>query len=247
MKNRVAIVTGGARGIGAATAKLLGERGASVVVNYVSSSGAADDVVREIREKGGKAISVKADVRNADEIHGLVEQTKAEFGGVDILVSNANMSFVQKPQSEMRWEEFSQKLNDEMKSSFELTQAVVPHMKDKHYGRLIYISSGLSRHPSPGFIAHGSAKAALSQFVRFLAQEVGPFQITANIVAPGLIETDATANMPGEAKEQIRAMTPLGHIGRPEDLAGVIAFFAGEDSRFVTGTYLPVNGGIQMD
>ncbi len=247
MEGRVAIVTGGGQGIGAATARLLAQRGAAVTVNYLSNSAAADQLVAEIKKSGGKATAIRADIRIPEQVNELVSQTLSEYKRIDIMVNNANMSFVQKPFLEMAWDEFAQKLNDEMKAAFYMTKAVAPTMIEQKYGRLVYVASGLAKHPGPRFIAHGSSKAALAGFVRYIAQELGPHGITANTVSPGLTETRATAAQPAEFKQRLVAVTPMSRIGQPDDVAKVIAFYASEDCGFVTGAYTPVNGGAQME
>ncbi|MGZ7443159.1 SDR family oxidoreductase [Paenibacillus sp. TH7-28] len=247
LTGQAAIVTGGARGIGRATALMLAERGAKVVVNYLSNAEAAEAVVCEIRAKDGEAIAVQADVREGDQVQQLVSQAKAAFGRVDILVCNANMSFPFKPFAEMCWEEFSQKLNDELKAAFVTTQAVIPAMVEQRFGKIIYVSSTLGKDPSPNMIAHGTAKGGLDTFAVYIAQEFGSYGITANVVAPGLVQTDATAFMPDKEKEMISRFTPLGRVAEPDDVAGVISFLAGPDAGFVTGTYTPVTGGLVME
>nr|WP_248931072.1 SDR family oxidoreductase [Paenibacillus hamazuiensis] len=250
LQGKIAIVTGAARGIGRAAAKSLARQGAKVVVNYVSNQEAAEQVVADIRSAGGEAVAVRADVRDEGQMANLVEQTKSAFGGrIDILVCNANMHFVTKPFAEMSWDEFAQKLNDELKAAFVTTKAIIPTMTEQKYGRIIYTSSGSGKHPTPNFIAHGTAKAGLDSFVRFIASEYGPHGITANVVAPGLTETEASANTQGieHIKKAIVGITPLGRVAQPEDIADVIAFFASDASRFVTGAYTPVNGGMMME
>ncbi|WP_274651034.1 SDR family NAD(P)-dependent oxidoreductase [Paenibacillus humicola] len=248
MANKVAIVTGGARGIGSATARLLALRGAAVVINYVSQREAAEAVAEEIRAAGGRAAAFRADVRDEQQIAELVRFAKETFGGrIDILVNNANMSFAMKPFEAMSWEEFSQKLNDELKSAFMMTKAVIPSMIEHKYGRIVYISSGLGKHPGPNMIAHGTAKGGLDTFSLYIAQEFGPHGITANVVAPGLVDTDATAFIPDEMKKAAGSHAPLGRVGQPDDIAGVVAFLASDDAKFVTGTYTPVNGGASME
>lgn len=246
-QGKVAIVTGGARGIGAATSRLLAARGATVVVNYVKSAETAQRLVQEIEAAGGKAAAVQADVTRSEDVRRLIHETAERFGRIDILVSNAGIRFAMKPFLQMSWDEFHQKVNDELRAAFECTQAVLPIMQSQKYGRIVYVSSGLSRRPGPGFIAHGTAKAALNTFCRYIAQEFGPQGITANVVSPGLVETDATAHQPPEMKARAAAATPLGRVGQPEDIAGAIAFFASDDSRFTTGVYVPVNGGSAME
>lgn len=247
LQGRIALVTGGARGIGAATALLLAKRGAKVAVNYVQQEEAAQGVVRQILREGGEAFAVRADVRDPEQVQQMVSQVEGTLGTVDILVSNANMAFVMKPFLQMGWNDFSQKLNDEMKAAFALTQAVVPAMTERKYGRLIYISSSASEMPTPYLIAHGTAKAALNTFVKYVAQEIGSHGITANLVSPGLVLTDASRYTPDAVKEQIVMATPLQRAAVPEDISGAVAFLASEESRFLTGTCTNVNGGIMMN
>ena len=247
LQQKVAIVTGSARGIGAATAKLLAANGANVVVNYVNNKDAGEKVVKEIQAAKGKAILVKADVTVREEVENMVKTTEAELGPIDILVNNANMSFPIKPFVEYAWEDFERKILNEMKASFFCCKAVLPGMIERKKGRIVNVSSGLSRRPGMGFIAHSSAKSALDAFSKSLALELGPHGITVNVVAPGLTLTDATAHQPAEMHKAIAAQTPLRRLGLPEDIAGAVLYFCTNHSGFVTGTYLPVSGGAQMN
>lgn len=244
LQGKVVIVTGGARGIGSATSKLLAHRGAKVVVNYLKNQDAAEAVVSDIRSSGGEAIAHQADVRDSDQFAKLVDAVLKTFGRIDILVCNANMSFTAKPFTEMKWEEFSQKLNDELKAAFVTTKSVIPYMIEQKFGRIIYVSSSLGKDPSPYMIAHGTAKGGLNTFSDYIAQEFGPQGISANVVAPGLVQTDATAFLSDEEKRTISSFTPLRRLAEPDDIAGVISFLASDDSRFITGSYTPVTGGL---
>ena len=156
------------------------------------------------------------------------------------------MNFTPKPFTEQTWEEFAQKLNDEVHASYAAAKLAVPNMINKKYGRLIFISSTLSESPAPTFIAHGTAKGALDSFSKYLAQELGPMGITSNIVAPGLVLTDATKNAPDDFKEMIRQFTPTQKIATPEDVANTVRFLASENSGHITGTYTPVCGGAYL-
>jgi 3-oxoacyl-[acyl-carrier protein] reductase len=247
LRNKVAIVTGSSRGIGAATARLLAANGAKVAINYASSKDAGEKVLADIVSSGGRAILVRADVRVREDVEGLVKAAERELGPIDILVNNANMSFPVAPFIEYRWEDFERKLTSEMKASFFTCQAVVPGMITRHSGCIVNVSSGLSRVPGPGFVAHSSAKSALNAFSRALAQELGPCGIRVNVVAPGLTLTDATSHQPREMQEAMAARTPLKRLAQPEDVAGAVLFFCADWSRFVTGTYVPVCGGTQMN
>ncbi|MDI4648064.1 SDR family oxidoreductase [Cohnella hashimotonis] len=247
LHGKVAFVSGGGRGIGAAAALELARLGAKVAVNYVRQAESAQAVVDQIRQAGGEAALAKADVLDPEQVREALDSIRAAWGGIDILVNNAHMSFVMKPVLGMQWEELAQKLNDEMKAAFTLTQAVLPAMIERKYGRMIYVSSNAADTPVPYMAAHGSAKAALEAFVKYVALESAPYGVTANIVSPGLVETEASSVTPEAVKQQIAAMTPMQRVALPNDLSGAIAFFAGEESRFVTGSCMKVNGGIQMD
>jgi len=247
LSGKVALVTGGSRGIGAATSLLLADHGARVAINYVHDTLSARQLADRIQKAGKDALEIAADVRDPGQVRRLVETIVDRWGHLDILINNASMSFVMKPLADMTWDEFAQKLNDEMKSAFLVTQAVTALMKAQRYGRLVYIASGLAKRPSPGMAAHGSAKAALVQFARYVAQEYGPYGITANVISPGLVKTDATQFQSDDRLAQIAAQTPLGHVALPEDVAQAVMMFVGDYTSFVTGAYLPVNGGMAMD
>lgn len=246
LQNKVALITGASRGIGAATAILFAKAGADVVVNYYHSEKDAGDVVSKIEAEGRKGLAVQADVRKTEDVKRLVQETIDAFGKVDIVVNNANINFAFKPFMEMSWEEFSEKLNGELSSAFDLCQAVAPHMERQKDGKIILIASSLARTPSQGFIAHGSAKAAIVAFGKYLAQELGPKNIKTNIVSPGLVLTDATKDQPAETHEMLRSLTPLRRLAKPEDVAGAILSVAADWNNHVNGAYIPVNGGIDM-
>lgn len=244
MKNL--LITGGARGIGAAIAKEVAKSGYRVFINYVNSVQVAQDLVDEIKSQGAEAYSIQADVRDEAQIKQMFADIKNNYGGVDILVSNANMNFAAKSFEEQTWEEFSQKLNDEMRAAYLCAQNALPSMKEKKFGRLVFISSTLSESPLPSFIAHGSAKGALDSFNKYLAQELGKYGITSNAVAPGLVLTDATQAAPEEFKEFIKSTTPTGTIATPKDIANAVGFLIKDESSHITGTYLPVCGGAYL-
>ncbi|MEV6604477.1 SDR family oxidoreductase [Kutzneria sp. NPDC051319] len=243
---KVALITGASSGIGAATARLLAERGMRVVVNYLHSKDAAEEVVADIEKAGGQAMAVQADVREADAVRAMIDSVDAAWGGVDVLVHNALTPYAIKPFRDMTWTELGGKLDDELKAAFVVTKAVLPHMTG-HGGRIIYLGTGLSRRPREGMIALGTAKAALTQFARYLAQELGPQGITVNVVEPGPVaETRISSVIDEEQNHRLVAATPLGRLARPADVARAVAFYAGEDSAFMTGTTAAVNGGTAM-
>ncbi|MFH8558459.1 SDR family NAD(P)-dependent oxidoreductase [Streptomyces celluloflavus] len=246
--DRVALVTGASSGIGAATARLLATRGLRVVVNYLHSAEAAAEVVAGIEAAGGQAMAVQADVREATAVASMVEQVRAAWGGIDVLVHNALTPYAVKPFQEMTWEELGGKLDDEMRAAFAVTKAVLPAMAETGRGRIVYLGTGLSRRPREGMIALGTAKAALTQFARYLAQELGPRGITVNVVEPGPVDDTRMAADVFDAEHKRRqvAATPLGRLAHPDDVAQAVAFYAGEDNAFMTGTTAAVNGGMSM-
>lgn len=244
---KVALITGGTRGIGAATARLLAARGFRVVVNYRSSREEAEEVASSIGAVGGQAMAVRADVRDRIAILRMTEEIRTTWGGVDVLVHNALIPYAIKSFEDITWEELGGKLEQEMHSAFELTKAVLPGMTARGYGRIVYLGTGLSRRPRTGMIALGTSKAALTQFARFVAQEAGSRGVTVNIVSPGPVDETSLADVFGqEHKRRQAAATPLGRMATPDDVARVVAFYAGDDSGFITGTSAPVNGGMDM-
>jgi 3-oxoacyl-[acyl-carrier protein] reductase len=244
---RVALVTGASRGIGAATARLLAARGMRVVVNYLRNGTAAGEVVADIEDAGGQAMAVQADVRDAAAVEAMIGQVRAAWEGTGVLVHNALTPYAIKPFQDMTWEELGGKLNDEMRAAYVVTRAVLPAMTEQGGGRIIYLGTGLSRRPREGMIALGTAKAALAEFACYLAQELGPRGITVNVVEPGPVQDTRMAGVLDEehTRQQVAA-TPLGRLAYPGDVAQAVAFYASEDSAFMTGTTAAVNGGMSM-
>jgi NAD(P)-dependent dehydrogenase (short-subunit alcohol dehydrogenase family) len=245
---RVAVITGASRGIGAATASVLAERGFRVVVNYRASADEAAEVVRAVSAAGGEAVAIKADVTQADEVAEMVGETEDQWGRVDVLVHNALIPFDVTSFADLSWQQLGGKLDREMRAAYLITKAVVPGMIARGYGRLVYLSTGLSRRPRDGMIALGTAKAALDQFVRYIALELAPDGITANLVAPATVdETKVTGQLTSDQLRHLGATNPMGRLVRPDEVAKTVAFLASEESGFTTGHYLPVNGGLSME
>jgi 3-oxoacyl-[acyl-carrier protein] reductase len=245
---RVALVTGASRGIGAATASVLAKRGFRVVVNYRSSAEEAYEVVRAVTAAGGEAVAIRADVTETDDVSAMVDETERRWGRVDVVVHNALIPFDVTSFADLSWEQLGGKLDRELHAAFLITKAVVPGMISRNYGRLVYLSTGLSRRPRDGMITLGTAKAALDQFVRYIALELAPHGITANLVAPATVdETKVTKQLTADQIGHLGATNPMGRLVRPEEVARTVAFVASEESGFTTGHYLPVNGGLSMD
>jgi NAD(P)-dependent dehydrogenase (short-subunit alcohol dehydrogenase family) len=245
---RVAVITGASRGIGAATALTLAELGFRVVVNYRSSAAEADEVVSAVTAGGGEAVAIRADVTQPEEVIAMVSAASERWGGVDVLVHNALIPYDVTSFADLRWEQLGGKLDRELHAAFLLTKAVVPGMISRQNGRLIYLTTVLSRQPRQGMITVGTAKAAMDQFVRYVALELAPHQITANLVSPATV-ADPTANalLTAEEIHQLGATNPMGRLVTPDEVAKTVAFLAGDDSGFITGHCLEVNGGLAMN
>jgi len=247
LNGKVTIVTGGANGIGRATCIQLAKRGAKVVVVDLEDDPSAESVVSEIAANGGEAMRIQADVRSAEQMSRLVGAVKSAFGRIDVLVCNTRTELEAAAFAELSWEQFERQLTDELKAAFEPTKAVIPTMTDQQFGRIVYLSSTEGRDPTPQHIAFGTAKGGLDTFARYIAQEFGPYGISANVVAPGFVRSHEHPMLSDDESRVVGSFTPLGRIAEPEDVAGVISFLAGDDARFLTGTYTPVTGGLVME
>ena len=244
--SRVAVVTGASRGIGAATALLLAQQGFRVVVNYRSSAAEAEEVVAA--SAGGEVFALQADVTSPDDVNRMVDETKAKWGGVDVLVHNALIPYDVTSFTDLTWEQLGGKLERELHAAFLLTKAVVPEMISGGFGRLIYMTTILSRRPRDGMITLGTAKAAMDQFVRYVALELAPHGVTANLVSPATVaNTEANKLLAADDLHHLGATNPMGRLVTPDEVAHTIAFLAGEDSGFITGHCVEVNGGLAMD
>jgi 3-oxoacyl-[acyl-carrier protein] reductase len=238
-----ALVTGGSRGIGAATSRELAARGYRVAVNYFSNREAADQVVKQIEADGGEAFAVQADVHDPQQAAELLKRSTVD-GRLDALVCNAGARFTPTPLPSLSWEDFHAKVTNELASAFTLTQQALTVMGAQGGGRIVYVSSAVADGPPMvGMAAHGTAKAALNTFARFVAYEAGPLGINVNVVAPGFVRTERSAAQPAEFQQRLAEHTPLGRVAEPEDVARAIAMLAGEDAGFVTGAVVTVDGG----
>jgi amino acid adenylation domain-containing protein len=243
LQDKVALITGASRGIGLATALLLAEHGAKVAINYRDSEAQAQRVKAQIEEEGGTAEIFRADVTRPADVQSMVAAIYQRFERIDILVANAHMDFRHRPFVEYEWGDLEQKVSNELKAVFYPCQAIAPDMLRRKSGSIVALSSSLSKRPNEGFVAQSTAKAALDAFVRALAVELGPGGVRVNTVAPGVTLTDAAMPMSPAVKEAIAATCPMRRNGLPEDMAGAVLFLASDLSGFMTGTYLPVDGG----
>ena len=246
--DRVAVITGASRGIGAATALVLAEKRFRVVVNYHSSAQEADEVVAAVKAAGGEAVAIRADVTDPDDVAAMFAETEQRWGRVDVVVHNALIPYDVVSFADLSWEQLGGKLDRELHAAFLVTKAVVPGMISRSFGRLIYMTTILSRRPREGMINLGTAKAAMDQFVRYVALEVAPHGITANLVSPATV-AGATSDklLAADDVRHLGASNPMGRLVTPDEVAQTIAFVASEDSGFITGHCVEVNGGLAMD
>lgn len=246
LKNKVALVTGASKGIGASIAKHFAEEGAKVVVNYHSSRDGADSVVKAITDNGGMAISVQGDVSKEADVTRLFEETKEAFGTLDILVNNAAFQGYT-PIEQVTAESFHQHFNVNVLGAILTIQASLKLFGDKG-GNIINISSGASKMPLPAASLYSATKAALDAVTVSLSKELGAKNVRVNSILPGATETEgatsAGVTAGGEYEKMFVANTPLGRRGQPEDIAKAAVFLASDDAAWITGEQISVSGGM---
>lgn len=242
---KVAIVTGGSRGIGKAIALELGKNGATVIVNYNQSADAANAVIEEIKAAGGSGMAFQADVSDAEQVENLFKTVTKEYGQVDILVNNAgitrdNVIMMLKP------DDFDAVLNTNLRSAWLCSKAASRAMMKKRYGRIINITSVVGIAGNGGQTHYAASKAGMIGLTKSLAKEIASRNITVNAVAPGFIETDMTAELSEDLMKRAIDAIPLGRQGKAADVAKAVAFLASDDAEYITGQVLVVDGGMVM-
>lgn len=251
LRQRVALVTGASRGIGAAIARALGAHGATVAVNYLRRTDAAGRVVDDVEALGGRARAFPGDVTDPEAMRSLVDQVGEHFGPVDVAVNNALAGYTFDPLArrtgwEIPWEDYEAQLQGSLRGAFNVCRAVVPGMRGRN-GRIVNVVSDLVERPTVPYHDYTTAKAAVVGFSRNLAADLGPFGVTVNCVAPGLVHpTESSRAATDEQRDELAAATPLRRLATPEDVAGAVLFFAGDWARFVTGSCVFVDGGLVM-
>jgi 3-oxoacyl-[acyl-carrier protein] reductase len=247
LADRVALITGSARGTGAGIARVFAREGARVVLNRVHGEGNPQEVLEAIRRQGGEAVCIDADIARAEEVAGLVRQAEEAFGRVDILLNNYAASIPGLHFGEASWETWQEQIDYTVKAAFLCCKAVLPGMQARRWGRIISINTIGIHHPVPTYHGYTAAKAAMLGFTRNLAAEVGAHNITVNIVSPGLTLTkEVEERLTPEARERHLKQVPLRRIGTVEDTANAALFLASDLASFITGAYIPVCGGQVM-
>ena len=245
LENKTAIVTGGSRGIGRSICLELAKEGANVVTCYASGAAGAEETVKLCEELGVKAMAIKADVANGEEVATMVDKVKAEFGSIDILVNNAGIT-KDNLMLKMTEDDFEQVIDTNLKGAFLFTKNVSKIMLKQRAGKIINISSVVGVRGNAGQVNYSASKAGLIGMTKSVAKELASRGITCNAVAPGFIETDMTAKLPEAVVDDMKKTIPMKCMGSGEDIANLVAFLASDNARYITGQVICVDGGMAM-
>ncbi|UOE77386.1 3-oxoacyl-[acyl-carrier-protein] reductase [Parageobacillus thermoglucosidasius] len=245
LQGKVALVTGASRGIGRAIALELARQGAKIAVNYAGSEAKANEVVGEIKNMGGKAFAIQADVADAQAVEQMIKTVLERFERIDILVNNAGITR-DNLLMRMKEEEWDDVININLKGVFNCTKAVTRPMMKQRYGRIVNIASVVGVMGNPGQANYVAAKAGVIGLTKTAARELASRNITVNAVAPGFITTDMTERLSEEIKSEMLKQIPLARFGEPEDVAKVVAFLVSDAASYMTGQTLHVDGGMIM-
>ncbi|MCJ7602433.1 MAG: 3-oxoacyl-[acyl-carrier-protein] reductase [Desulfobulbaceae bacterium] len=245
LDGKIAVVTGGSRGIGKALCLRLAGMGATVVVNYVSRPDAAEATVASIQEAGGNAVACQFDVADSEQVQAAFKKILADFGRVDILVNNAGITRdgLIAMMKEQAWDEV---IDTNLKGAFNCIKAVSRPMMKQRWGRIVSITSVIGFAGNAGQANYAAAKAGMVGLTRSVAKELASRGVTVNGVAPGYIDTDMTKELAEEITEKIKAEIPMNSLGTVEDVAAAVAYLVSEEARYVTGQFIHVNGGMFM-
>ncbi len=245
LSDRVAVVTGGSRGIGRAISLSLATTGATVVVNYRGNQAAADETVATIVAAGGHAVAIQADVANGEDVERLFKEVNERFGRIDILVNNAGITR-DTLMLRMKDDDWDAVMDTNLRGLFLCTRAVLRPMTRARWGRIINITSVVGLMGNAGQANYAAAKAGIIGFTKSVAREIGSRTITVNAVAPGFIDTELTASLGPETREALIKQIPLGRLGNPDDVAGLVTFLASEQAAYITGQTFNSDGGMVM-
>ena len=246
LREKVVLVTGASRGIGAAAAKRLGESGASVIINYHQNREAAQRVLDEIQAAGGQGILFQADVTRRDQVDLMIQAAREQYRAVDVLVNNAYFPFQVGQLHELSWEDFHRAIEHELMAFYNCVQACLPDMTQRKSGKIIVVSTRLAQQPLARMGAYAAAKSALESMADTMAIELGPLGINVNVVTPAFTLTDASLIMPEAYRERVRETRPLKKHLYPEDVAGAIAFLASDEASMLTGSHILITGGSHL-
>lgn len=243
LTGRVALVTGSARGIGKAICLKLAELGANIVVNDVGNEELAQELVEQIKKMGSEAVFIKANVAKLDKANSLIESIIEKFGKIDILVNNAGITR-DNLLVRMKEEEWDAVLTVNLKGTFNCSQAVSKYMMKQRSGNIINIASVVGITGNPGQANYSASKAGVIGLTKTIAREMASRGVRANAVAPGFIETEMTQKLPEDTRSAINKQIPLGRFGQPEDVANLVAFLASDESGYITGQVIQIDGGM---
>jgi 3-oxoacyl-[acyl-carrier protein] reductase len=244
-EGRVAVVTGGGRGIGRAVAVRLAKEGANVAISYRSNDAAAEEVAEEVRAAGAQCETFKGDVASPEDVDALFKVVGEAFGPVEILINNAGLTR-DNLMMRMKENEFDEVLSTNLKGTYLCTRAALRPMVRARWGRIVNVSSVVGLVGNAGQANYAASKAGIIGFTKSVAREVAQRGITANVVAPGYVETELTSSLSEEVKDRIREQVPAGRFAEAEEVAEVVAFLAGEGAGYITGQTLAVDGGMTM-